>query len=210
MTDETREAHLETEWQEGKPVSNTSSIRYLNDRGVHVVIKNLKDPTDFKRHVTYYKEIVRQGIRTPRILSIDKNTLKIKYQAIGIENDADGVWSKTLVNYEYDQNKENANIDFLVRAIQYALSEEWKDLHSGNILFHDGYLYLIDYVPGKGAHSIGSFGLQKIEDEQQRRKLVEEKFDYLLEESFNRVNDPSIDDSGLNALKQSVQLLHTY
>ena len=202
LLDGIKEEDLETAWDNGEEIKNTTSIKYFVCFRQPVVIKKVRDTEDFEKHVEFYKEIVLRGIRTPKILSIDKNNLKIKYTAVGVEKSAEEFWSKTLVNFEYDPGKECINIDFLVRTIKYALWTNWEDLYSGNILFEDGYLYLTDYVPGRGENKIGSFGLQKIKADE-KAKLRKERFDYLLEEAFKRVDSTLIDYSGLEALKET-------
>ena len=124
----------------------------------------------------------------------------IEYEAIGIEHGGEKIWSKTLVNFKHDPDKEDDNIDFLIRVIKYALRKNWTDLHPANILLADGYLYLIDYVPGRGRHKIGSFGLQTV-NECERANLKKERFDALLENALETFPKKEISYSGLDFLR---------
>ena len=187
-------------WESGKPIQNTDNVRYVGDGEQQVVIKKVKSQEDLEKHVSFYHKVMQSRIRTPRMLSKDRRNSMLKYRAVGIGHGEEGVWSKTLVNFEYDPDKEEGNTDFLVRVIEYALKEEWTDLHSGNILFDNGYLYLIDYVPGSGRHKIGSFGLQKIK-ENEKVNLERERFDRLLEKALNSFPKGRVSYCGLDFLR---------
>lgn len=187
-------------WESGKLIQNTDNVRYVGDAEQQVVIKKVKSQEDLEKHVSFYRKVMHGTIRTPRMLSKDRRNSMLKYRAVGIEHGEEGVWSKTLVNFKYDPDKEEGNIDFLVRVIEYALGEEWTDLHSGNILFDDGYLYLIDYVPGRGRHRIGSFGLQKIKGDE-KVNLKRERFDQLLEKALDSFPEGRVSRCGLDFLR---------
>jgi len=195
-----RKDNLGKVWKSGKPIKNTCNVRYIGDSIQPAVVKSLRTYKDFRRHISFHRKVVCQKIKTPQMLSKDPKNLMIKYQAVGIKYDGEKVWSKTLVNFEYNPNKEAAIIDFLFRTIDYALKNQWSDLHSGNILFDDGYLYLIDYVPGSGKHEVGSFGLQKINMEQ-KSNLVKERFDCLLEMALDKFPEGKVSYSGLDFIR---------
>lgn len=188
-------------WESGEPINNTGNVKFIRNKGQPMVVKKVKSQEDFERHISFYRKVICNGIKTPKILSIDRSNSMIKYQAIGIEYDGERVWSKTLVNFEYNLDNEAANINFLIRVIDYALKNQWGDLYSGNILFDDGYLYLIDYVPGRGNHKIGSFGLEKIKMNQ-RDNLKKEQFDRLLEMALDRFNKNEVSYCGLDFLRK--------
>jgi tRNA A-37 threonylcarbamoyl transferase component Bud32 len=127
----------------------------------------------------------------------------IKSEAIGIECDEKEkhFFSNTLVNFKYNSDKENDNVCFLVQAMNYALDNSWNDLFSANILFNDGYLYLIDYVPGRGKHKIGDLGIGCITEEQ-RVDLKNQKFDIILEKALKRSPKDKVSYDGLNLLRK--------
>jgi tRNA A-37 threonylcarbamoyl transferase component Bud32 len=158
---------------------------------------------DFENHISYYKKIIQREIRTPEMFSTDKKHLMLKFASVGMEKNGDKVWSKTLVNFNYKPEKEVSNIAFLVRAIEYAADEDWTDLHAGNILFEDGHLYLIDYVPGRGRHKIGSFGLARILPDE-KASLKKEMFDSLLEKALTKFPSQLVDYSGLITLRENI------
>lgn len=187
-------------WKSGEPIKNTHKVRHIGYSRCPVVIKKTGSYEDFRKHILYYRKVVRGRIRTPQLLSKDPKSFMIKYQAVGIECDEEGIWSKTLVNFKYAPDKEENIIDFLVRVLEYALKARWTDLHSGNILFDDGCLYLIDYVPGSGRHEIGSFGLRKISADQ-KVNLVRERFDRLLEMALNKFPGGRVSYCGLDFIR---------
>ena len=187
-------------WNSGMQIMNTSSVKYVDSLESPVVIKRTKSIRDFKDHISFYREVLKKKIRTPKILSKDKRNLMIEYQAIGIEHGQEKVWSKTLVNFRYYSDKEEGNIEFLVRVMEYALIQQWTDLHSANILFYNGYLYLIDYVPGIGTHRIGSFGLEAI-NSHEKMSLKQQGFDRLLEKALSKFSRDEISYYGLDFLR---------
>lgn len=191
--------NLEAAFNNGKQIAKR--VRYLENDGQPSVIKQMKNDKDFEGHIKYYDEIVAREIRTPQLLSIDRTRKKIKYKAVGIEKNGNGFWSKTLVNFKYEPEKENDNLDFLIRVIDYAIAKQWTDLHSGNILFDNGLLYLIDYIPARGKHPIGSFGLGKVSPDE-KNHLIGQGFDNLLEKALAQCDDTSVSYSGLEALRR--------
>jgi hypothetical protein len=197
------EEDLSAAWESGEEMINISSIKCIDNLRQSAVIKKVNSQEDFENHFSYYKKIIQREIRTPEMFSIDKKNLMLKFESVGLEKNGGKFWSKTLVNFKYNPKKEACNIDFLVRAIEYAIDENWKDLYSGNILFEDGYLYLIDYVPGRGIHKIGSFGLEII-SANEKACLKEEKFDFILEKAFTKFPRNLVDYSGLKTLRENI------
>jgi hypothetical protein len=197
------EEDLSAAWESGEEMINTSSIKCYDNLRQSTVIKKVNSQEDFENHISYYKKIIQREIRTPKMFSIDKKYLMLKFESVGLENDRGKFWSKTLVNFKYNAEKEACNIDFLVCAIKYAVDENWKDLHAGNILFEDGYLYLIDYVPGRGKHKIGSFGLERTLLNE-KASLKKEQFDFLLEKALTKFPSHLVDYSGLKALRENI------
>ncbi len=201
--DNTINEDLKVAWEAAEPIRNTKRIRYIGGSVPPVVIKKLESRKDSREYISFYCKIRCQQIRTPKIFSIDRENSMIKSQAVGIERDACGCWSsKTLVGFKYDPDKEKSVVDFLVRSLKYALKNRWFDLYTSNILFNDGYLYLIDYVPGSGNHKIGSFGLQKIPPDQ-KASLVKEGFDRLLEMALNKFPRKKVSYCGLDFLRST-------
>lgn len=200
---EIKEEDLESMWNYGKEVGDITTIKYLDNISQPIVLKKMKSLKDFEGHIAFYKEIIKREIRSPEMISVDKIHFMIAFQAVGIEKNGEKIWSKTLVNFKYNPEKEYDNIDFLVRSMEYALHNNWKDLHSGNILFEDGYLYLVDYVPGRGQHKIGSFGIQKIQLHE-KANLKKENFGSLLKKALEMVNSDLVDTSGLIALREDI------
>lgn len=193
---------LKVTWEAAKPIKNTQSVRYVGDSGPPAVVKKMKSSNDFIKHILFYRKIQRRKIKTPRIFSQDHRNSIVKYQAIGTEHGEEEIWAKTLVNFRFDPDKEAAIVDFLIRAIDYALKNRWADLYSGNILFDDGYLYLIDYVPGLGNHKVGTLGLEKISGDQ-KANLVREKFDCILEMALNKFPEGKVSHCGLDFLRST-------
>jgi len=195
-----KDENLRGSWESGKRIAGTDNVRYIGNGRQPVAIKKVTPHEALKEHISFYYEIRWRKIRTPKMLSKDKENLLIKYEAIGIKHGGETVWSKTLVNFRHDSDKKGDNIEFLTRVIEYALRENWTDLHPANILFADGYLYLIDYVPGRGSHEIGSFGLRTI-CEGEKDNLKRENFDELLEKALDTFPRGEVSYSGLEYLR---------
>ena len=201
-----KDENLNVFWESGKQIAgstDTDNVRYIGNDDQPVVVKRVKPHEALKDHISFYCKVRRQKIRTPKLLSQDRKNLLMKYEAIGIKHGEKEVSSKTLVDFKHDPDKEDDNVDFLTRVTEYAISENWTDLHPANVLFGDGYLYLMDYVPvpGMGRHEIGSFGLPSIKNEDQKTSLKKERFDQLLEKALGKFSRDKVSYSGLDFLR---------
>ena len=195
-----KDENLGGSWESGRRIEGTNNVRYVGSGGQPVVVKRVESHRELEEHISFYQGVRRRKIRTPKLLSQDIKNLLIKYEALGIEHGGEKAWSKTLVNFKHDPDKEDSNVDFLTRVIEYALRENWTDLHPANILFANGYLYLIDYVPGRGRHKIGSFGLQTV-NKCERANLKKERFDEFLEKALETFPKRAVSYSGLDFLR---------
>lgn len=191
------------------------NVHFLVGSDPPYVIKRLKADETVDEYLHFYEEMIRLGIATPQIISVDKQNNLIKCGAIGIgEKGSDGKYhSQTLVDFSRHKEKDEDIIEFLERTIRYALSHNWTDLHSGNILHQEGSLYLVDYVPkpGRGKHRPGALGLPRIRERadsgekaasNEIERLRANGFDELLERAIDRINDMSVCRDGIEAIRK--------
>ena len=63
-----KDENLGGSWESGKPIEGTSNVRYIGNGGQPVVIKRVECHRELEEHISFYREIRRRKIRTPKFV----------------------------------------------------------------------------------------------------------------------------------------------